>query len=124
MKKTLLVLSALLLPVVTFAQDVNLDTEVSNLEDIINLILGLINVAIPIIIALAVLVFIWGVFKYVVSDSEEAKGKGKDMMIWGIVGIFVMISVWGLVNILVNTFGLDSQNDAPDVPELPDIDTN
>lgn len=124
MKKTLLVLSALLLPVVTFAQDVNLDTEVSNLEDIINLVLGLINVAIPTIIALAVLVFIWGIFKYVVSDSEEAKGKGKDMMIWGIVGIFVMISVWGLVNILVNTFGLDSQNDAPDVPELPDIDTN
>jgi hypothetical protein len=110
MKKVLLA-AVLLMPAVASAQTVR------NLEDVLNFVLRLISAVIPIIIALAVLVFIWGVFRYVVSSDEEAKAKGKNMILWGIVGLFVMVSVWGLVNILVNTFNLEQ--DAPDGPELP-----
>ena len=39
---------------------------------------------IPLILALAVAVFVWGVVQYVINDNEEAKkAKGREFMIWG-----------------------------------------
>jgi len=63
---------------------------------------------IPLIVALAVVIFVWGVVQYVINDQEEAKRqKGKQFMIWGIIGLTVMVAVWGLVNILGSTFGIN-----------------
>src|SRR6185369_2737726 len=59
----------------------------------------------PVLIALAVILFIWRVFQYTISADEDTKEKAKSGIIWGIVGIFVMVSVWGLVAILQSTFG-------------------
>jgi uncharacterized membrane protein YidH (DUF202 family) len=62
---------------------------------------------IPLIFTLAMLMFIWGVVQYVINDDEEAKkAKGKQFMIWGIIALAVMVSVWGLVNIVGSTFGI------------------
>ncbi len=77
----------------------------------------LINKLIPFIITLALLVFLWGILKYVFSTDEEARGQAKNYMIYGIIGLFVMVSVWGLVNILVRSLSLD--NNAPNAPALP-----
>ena len=63
---------------------------------------------IPLIFAIAIVVFVWGVVQYVINDSEEAKKKGKDFIIWGIIGLTVMISVWGLIQIVGNTFNLNT----------------
>lgn len=63
---------------------------------------------IPLIIALAVVMFIWGVVQYVINSNEEAKKeKGKQFMIWGIIGLTVMFAVWGLVRIVGKTFGIE-----------------
>ncbi len=63
---------------------------------------------IPLIFALAVAMFVWGVVQYVINSDEEAKkAKGKQFMIWGIIALTVMVSVWGLVKILGNTFGIE-----------------
>lgn len=63
---------------------------------------------IPLIFALATVMFIWGVVQYVINNEEEAKReKGKQFMIWGIIALTVMFSVWGLVRIVGNTFGID-----------------
>jgi hypothetical protein len=52
--------------------------------------------------------FIWGVVQYVINSDEEAKkAKGKQFMIWGVLGLAIMFSVWGLVNIVGTTFGID-----------------
>lgn len=74
-------------------------------------------------IGLAILFFLYGVLAYVTAgDSEEKRKKGRDRMIYGIIGIFVMVSVWGLVNILINTFGLGGLNSSiPPPPVLPGI---
>ncbi len=64
---------------------------------------------IPIIIGLAVLVFIWGVLQYVVSKEDAGKEDGKKYMLWGIIALFVMVSVWGLVNLLQRTI-FEGQN--------------
>ncbi|MES2416249.1 MAG: hypothetical protein V4504_00950 [Patescibacteria group bacterium] len=61
----------------------------------------------PFIFGLAILVFIWGVVQYIAGAEEEAKReKGRQFIIWGLIGIFAMISVWGLVRVLNNTFGV------------------
>jgi len=60
---------------------------------------------IPFLITLATAGFIYGIIKYFLNpDNEEQRKKGKSYMVWGIVGLFAMISVWGLVNVLSNTF--------------------
>jgi len=67
----------------------------------------------PIILLLFVLslvMFFWGVADYIRgSDNEEARKTGKDHMIWGIVGIFIMVSAWGIILIVTNTFGIDTE---------------
>ncbi|MDP2788920.1 MAG: hypothetical protein Q8O46_02615 [bacterium] len=64
---------------------------------------------IPLIFALAVVMFLWGVVQYVINDGkEEKKEDGKKFMVWGIIALTVMIGVWGLVGILGRTFGLNT----------------
>ncbi|HRH31261.1 MAG TPA: hypothetical protein PK950_01210 [Candidatus Paceibacterota bacterium] len=59
---------------------------------------------IPLLFALALLMFIWGVLKYVIApDGSDDREEGRWFMIWGIVGLFVMVSVWGLVGLVSNT---------------------
>ncbi len=78
----------------------------------------LINRLIPFIIALTVLVFLYGIFKFVISGGDsEARKEAQGYIIWGVVALFVMVSVWGLVNILVRSVNLD--NTAPNAPGLP-----
>jgi hypothetical protein len=78
-------------------------------QDLLSYVGCIINRSIiPLIIALAMVMFIWGVVQYVINSDEEAKKeKGKQFMIWGIIGLTVMIGVWGLVRILGNTFGIE-----------------
>lgn len=77
-----------------------------------NIVVFINQTLVPLIFAIAFLLFIWGVAQYFIlsRDSEEAKDKGKDYMIWGIAGFVIMVSVWGLVNLISAGIGLDEQN--------------
>ena len=69
-----------------------------------------INGVTPLIIGLAVFVIIWGIFQLIIGTSrgdEDTSKKARSLVLWGVLGVFVMISIWGLVNILKNTFSLD-----------------
>ncbi len=79
-----------------------------SIEGIICKIGDLLAIVIPILITLAVILFIWGVIQYVISDDEEAKSKGRDRIIFGLIGFVAIISLWGLVKILTNTFGIET----------------
>jgi hypothetical protein len=58
---------------------------------------------------LSVLFFLWGVTKYIARGSSDTeRQKGRQFMLWGIIGLFVMFSVWGIVGILGNTFGVET----------------
>ncbi len=64
---------------------------------------------VPMFFALAVALFLWGVVQYVISEGDEGKReKGKLYMVWGLIGLTVMISVWALVAVIGSTFGLDT----------------
>lgn len=72
-------------------------------------ILSFINqVVVPFIFALAFLTFIWGVFNlfFLGSDDSGKQEKARSFMLYGLLGMVVLFSVWGLVSILLNTFGL------------------
>ena len=72
-------------------------------------VIYLINgVLVPVLFALAFIVFLYGVAKsYIFSTGdEEAVKSGHKIILWGIIGFAVMVSLWGLVNVVANTFGL------------------
>ncbi len=68
---------------------------------------SILNAIIPIVITIAVIYFFWGLGQYIImQESEEKKIAGRDKMIYGIIALFVMVSVWGLVGIVGGTFGV------------------
>ncbi len=104
------VLTAFAVPLVSLAQ-------ATTFEGIGTLIISVINtVLVPVIFALAFIVFLWGAFDVFIlgANSEEVKEKGKNLMLWGLIGFFVMVSIWGLVNILTSSVVLT--NTGPTVP--------
>lgn len=112
----------LALPVLALAQNPSPRGNVTNLQSAGDLFLGIIgSYVVPIIFALAFVWFLVGVFQYVKSaGNEDARKTGKDHMMWGIVGLFVMGAVWGLVNVLSETVGIDTGGSGRDIiPPLP-----
>ena len=127
MKKKLIVLSGFVMglaPVVALAQGTGGTPTVCNsgqittIQGILCKISEILNAVIPVLIALGVIYFIWGVVQYFISSDEEAKKAGRNRIIFGIIGLAVIGGLWGLVNILKNTFGLGNvQNiNYPTVP--------
>lgn len=118
------ILSALTLllatPYVASAQGRNFDT----LQDAIRSIGDLIELVIPVLIGVAVLVFIYGVVKFIASaGKEDARKEGARVMIGGIIGLFVILSVFALVRVLQDTLGVDNENtvDIQDIPSIPTL---
>ena len=66
------------------------------------------SVLIPLIFALAFLVFLWGVFKFIASSDVKSKQEGQKVIWWGIIGLFVMVSIWGIIKILSTTLGIEA----------------
>ncbi|MFZ2150214.1 MAG: hypothetical protein WAV15_03580 [Minisyncoccia bacterium] len=91
------------------------------LGDIVVTIQDFLNSIVPVLIALGVVYFVWGVVQFVIGDNEEAKTKGKDRIIFGLIGFAVIIGLWGLVNIVVNSLGFEAGSLS--APELAPIAT-
>lgn len=81
---------------------------ISSLNDLVNFVTDSILMSvIKLIGALALLFFLWGVMKFIRdADNATKREEGRQFIIWGIIGLFVMVSVFGLVRILENTFQL------------------
>lgn len=61
-----------------------------------------------IVIGIAVILFFWGIIKYVIAgaSNEEGRQQGRNLIIYGIAGIFVMVSIWGLVYLIGAVLGV------------------
>lgn len=77
----------------------------------------IINPLIVLLFALAVVYFLYGLTRYLLSpDNEEIRKSSKSLMIWGVVGMFIMVSVFGIMNILLSTLGVtDIKVDSTDI---------
>jgi uncharacterized membrane protein YidH (DUF202 family) len=86
----------------------NSPSQIKGILGLLNRIIDIINLFIPFLVGLAVFLIIYGIFGFISSAGDEEKRKeARDFIMWGVIGVFLMLSVWGLINILVNTFGLD-----------------
>ena len=86
-------------PVIAFAEGKDLKYLISVVTYYMNLFAGL-------IIGLAVLTFIWNIYNYFFKADVENKKEAGLYVLYSTVGFFVILSLWGLVNILTNTFNL------------------
>lgn len=115
------IVTGIIIPVISFAQESipvaqpvpasQLNNDTKTATELFFQFGEIIQNIIPIIIGLAVLVFVWGILQYVVSKEDTGKADGKKYMLWGIIALFVMVSVWGLVNLLQKTI-FEGQNPA------------
>ncbi len=114
MKKVALISGALIAtPFVALAQDLTF------FQTLITQIDGLITAAVPVVIGLAILLFLWGLARYMLNqDDAEARAGARSIMLWGVVIIFVMIALWGLVNLLETLTGVGTGTARP-APALP-----
>lgn len=79
------------------------------LWNLFSIVMDILSRVVIMLIAFAVIFFLYGILKYITAgDDEEKRTKMKNVMIYGIIGLFVMVSFWGIVNILINTFELDT----------------
>jgi heme O synthase-like polyprenyltransferase len=79
----------------------------ATLVEIVTTIQNIVTSVIPLVIGIALIYFVIGVIKYIGAGGEEEKRKeGRNMMVYGIIGLFVIVCVWGLVNVLASTFNV------------------
>ena len=134
MKKNLAVLGAsavsfVLVPLLTLAQTISGQPSgipasdcagggVPGLTHIICIGYGLIKIIIPVLILGAVAYFIWGIVQFITASDAEEKGAARGAMVHGIIGFAVILGLWGLVNILLSTFGVNNATGPGQLPSF------
>ncbi len=67
-----------------------------------------VNPIVQLMFALAVVYFIYGVFTYIrKSDDSDGRLTGGRHILWSTVGLFIMVSVWGIIAVLRSTIGVN-----------------
>ncbi len=118
--KKLFILCLVLLPIISFAATVGPNVPVympdastegscslSGNLDFKGLIFNFIgpcflNPIFYLILALSIVTFVYGVFQYMIQTGND-KQQGRDQIVWGLIGIAVLSSIWGLVSIITHT---------------------
>lgn len=71
------------------------------------LITHIVQPLVKLMFIVAILVFVWGVVEMIMNaSSEESRQKGTRHIMWGLIGLFVMLGVYGILNLLINTLSI------------------
>ena len=110
--RTIVAASFAIAPLSAFAQ--------RSIEEIFGDITGFLNIIITFFILLATVLFLWGIVRYITAGGDETKtAEARNMIIWGIVFLAIMVAVWGFVNVLLE-FVLETDSSTPTpIPEGP-----
>lgn len=118
MKKTAaysFALVAIMAPAFALAQFGQINDFIGDISSFIN------GTLIPLVFAVALLMFIWGMFKFFVlggSDEEDRK-KGQQLMLWAVIGFVLMVSIWGIVNLIAGGLGFSQDDSIQNIPNVP-----
>ena len=102
------------LPAYTHAQNTN-----ESIQDFIGYISVFINnTLIPLILAIALVVFLWNVTRFFIlgGTSDESRAKAKQLAIYSIAAFVIIISIWAIVNLIVSSLGF-RDGGAPVMPD-------
>ena len=93
----------------------------ATVSSLIKSLTGAVLLFVPILLGLAVLTFFWGLVKFInQAGDEKAVEEGKGLMVWGMVAIFVMVALWGILGWLQHITGLDQSVNLGNLPSQPD----
>lgn len=93
---------SILFPISTLAQD----PAFTDFKGFVDWAVGVVGKIIPVLVGFALLVFLFGLTRFILSAGDrEARTEGKHLITYGIIGLFVIVSVWGIVRFLGNTLG-------------------
>lgn len=82
---------------------------INSIQDLITAIGSLIGLLIPFVVGIIVLVIFWGIAKFVYyADNEDERKKGKKIMLWGIIVLFIITSLWGIVSLFQEDLGFNT----------------
>ena len=82
----------------------------TDLRSLLQVFINLLGVLMTVLYAAAFVAFFWGIVQYILNtDNPTERQKGTQWMIWSVVALSVMVSLWGIVGILIRTFGLTPQ---------------
>lgn len=99
--RQVLVASTLLLPTSVFAAP-------RTFSELANLIVTILDTGTGLLILAGIVVYFWGISTNILKMKDEGSQAFKAYFIWGIIAIFVMVSIWGIIELLQNTlFGGD-----------------
>ncbi len=100
--KPSLFIAITLLPGIAFAQ-----ASLGPLFGTINQIQSIVTALIPLLSSLAVLMFMWGLVKFIANIGDEsARAAGKHLMIWGMIALFVMVGFWSIIGYVQQSLGI------------------
>jgi hypothetical protein len=120
LKRVLIAIVSLLIPTIVSAQ-----TQLSGIGTFIDRVGGLVQDATYVVAAIALLAFFWGLAQFIFktgSGDKTAIDNGKNLMKWGIIGLFVMVSIWGIIYFIgdqiLGVYGprYGEANSAPTIP--------
>lgn len=95
----------------------------ANAFGILGTISNLMRIVIPLLITAALIYFIFGVIKYVIAKTGDDKSEARDIVVRGVIGLFVILSIWGLVGIIQSTFNIGSGGQVGN-DNIPGVDFN
>ena len=77
------------------------------------------GLVVPLIASLALLAFFWGLVKFVFNLSGDTKSvkDGRDLMVWGTIALFIMVSVWGIIRFAQGELGFEGGLFLPLLPK-------
>ncbi len=90
---------------------------VSDLNSLVRFIISTINTGIYLIIAGATIVFIWNIIQYFVVQTEGDRAEAAKYLMYSVIGLAVIFSFWGLVNVVIRTFSLEN-NQRPNIQSI------
>ena len=94
-------------------------TAAANVLSVLSFFASLFNGLIGLMVSVAIVVFFWGLVQYL-WEVDKKKHEGLQIMLYGIIAIFVMVSIWGIIGLLQNQFGIAGENNAltPSTPSF------
>ena len=92
-----------------------------NFKEVVCVFVNILLLLVPFLASLALLAFFWGIVKFIRSaGSESAREDAKNIMFWGIIALFVMVSIWGIVQFFFQDFFGGAVGIHPfGIPQLP-----
>jgi len=114
--KKIAISASVFMPMMAFAAAIN------EVGDVAGVFKSWLDLALPLLIGAAVVWVSYGAFKYIRTDDANAREEARGTVVYGIIGLFVMVSIWGLVGVLSGTFSVTGNvGSVPNIPNIPGI---